>query len=101
MFGETPQFRAVIHGGSIVAGECGDSRRQITYLGDVLNTTARLEVLAKKLGIENIVSRHLLGQLTLPDSIVAVDLGRHNLKGVAKPIEVNALTEVGREASRT
>ena len=101
MFGETPRFRAVIHGGSIVAGECGDSRRQITYLGDVLNTTARLEVLAKQLGIENIVSRHLLGQLTLPDSIVAVDLGRHNLKGVAKPIEVNALIEVGREVSRT
>ena len=97
MFGETPRFRAVIHGGSVVAGECGDSRRQITYLGDVLNTTARLEGLAKQIGIENIISRYLLGQLTLPDGIVAEDLGLHGLKGVAKPIEVNALVEVGPE----
>lgn len=97
MFGETPRFRAVIHGGSVVAGECGDSRRQITYLGDVLNTTARLEALAKQIGIENIISRYLLGQLTLPDGIVAEDLGSHSLKGVAKPIVVNALVEVGPE----
>ena len=92
-FGETPRFRAVLHGGSVVAGECGDSRRQITYLGDVLNTTARLEALSKQLGVGNMISRHLLDQLTLPDGIAAEDLGRHTLKGVAEPIAVNALVD--------
>lgn len=96
-FGETPQFRVVVHGGSVVAGECGDSRRQITYLGDVLNTTARLEALAKQVGTENIISRSLLGQLTLPEDIVAEDLGVHSLKGVTDPIEVNALVEIEKE----
>ena len=38
-FGVTPRFRAALHGGPVVAGECGDSKRQITYLGDVLNVT--------------------------------------------------------------
>ena len=96
-FGGAPRFRAVLHGGSIVAGECGDSRRQITYLGDVLNTTARLEALSKQLGIDNLISRHLLDQLALPDSIVADDLGRHDLKGVAKPMAVNALVGAQRQ----
>jgi adenylate cyclase len=46
-FGVAPRFRVALHGGSVVAGECGDSKRQITYLGDVLNVAARLEQLAK------------------------------------------------------
>jgi len=96
-FGAAPRFHAVLHGGSIVAGECGDSRRQITYLGDVLNTTARLEALSKQLGIDNMISRHLLNQLALPDSIVAEDLGRHDLKGVAKPMAVIALVDAQRK----
>lgn len=90
-FGETPQFRAVLHGGSVVAGECGDSRRQITYLGDVLNTTARLEALSKQLGADNIISHKLLERLTLPAGIAVKDLGQHALKGVAEPIAVNEL----------
>lgn len=90
-FGEAPRFRAVLHGGSIVAGECGDSRRQITYLGDVLNTTARLEALSKELDVDSMISRHLLDQLALPDGIIAKDLGRHKLRGVAEPMKVNAL----------
>ncbi len=96
-FGEAPRFRAVLHGGPIVAGECGDSRRQITYLGDVLNTTARLEALSKQLGIDNMISRHLLDQLTLPDGIAAEEMGCHQLRGVVEPMAVNALITVLRD----
>lgn len=90
-FGHAPTFRAVLHGGSVVAGECGDSRRQITYLGDVLNTTARLEGLSKQLGAECMISNDLLQQTTLPGSITVTDLGQHTLKGVADPVAVSAL----------
>ena len=42
-FGEVPGLRAVLHRGSVVVGECGDSKRQIVYRGETLNTLARLE----------------------------------------------------------
>lgn len=90
-FGHAPAFRAVLHGGSVVAGECGDSRRQITYLGDVLNTTARLEGLSKQLDVECMISNDLLQHTTLPGSVTATDLGQHTLKGVADPVAVSAL----------
>ncbi|MDH3740655.1 MAG: adenylate/guanylate cyclase domain-containing protein [Hyphomicrobiales bacterium] len=90
-FGQAPAFHAVLHGGSVVAGECGDSRRQITYLGDVLNTTARLEGLSKQLDVDCMISNDLLQQTTLPGSITATDLGQHTLKGVAAPVAVSAL----------
>ena len=91
-FGQAPSFRTALHGGSVVAGECGDSRRQITYLGDVLNTTARLEALSKQLDVDCIISDHLLDQVRLPDGIKKNSLGQHRLKGVAEPFGVSALS---------
>jgi len=33
-----PKFRIGIHGGSVVAGEVGDHKREIVYFGDTINT---------------------------------------------------------------
>ncbi len=41
-FGVVPEFRAALHFGEIVAGEIGDLRREIAYVGDTLNVAARL-----------------------------------------------------------
>ncbi len=41
-YGLVPDFKAAIHFGSVTAGEIGVVKRDITYSGDVLNTTARL-----------------------------------------------------------
>ena len=90
-FGVAPRFRAVLHGGPVVAGECGSSRRQITYLGDVLNTTARLEALAKDLRVENLISDEILKRIALPDGVTVRDLEQHRLKGVAEPIRAWSL----------
>ena len=46
-FGTAPEIRVVLHAGPIVAGECGDAKLSIVYLGDTLNTAARLEETAK------------------------------------------------------
>ena len=42
-----PEFRAALHCGEIVAGEIGDVRREIAYVGDTLNVAARLLDAAK------------------------------------------------------
>jgi class 3 adenylate cyclase len=87
-FGAVPEFRAVINGGSVVIGETGDSRRQITYLGDVLNVTARLEEVAKTRGIDLAIAGPLFDQIDLPAGFSAVPLGALRLRGVAEPVNV-------------
>lgn len=48
-YGEVPRLRAALHGGTIVAAEIGVDRHKITYFGDTVNTTARLEGLCRTL----------------------------------------------------
>jgi adenylate cyclase len=75
----------------VSAGECGDSKRQITYLGDVLNVAARLEQLAKTIDADFVVSADMLLRLALPPNVHVLDRGEHTLKGVAKPLRVFSL----------
>lgn len=91
-YGAAPKFRAAIHCGSVVAGECGDSRRQITYLGDALNVTARLEGLARAQRFEMVISQRALSTVSLPKGLAAEDQGVFTLKGVREPMRVSTLT---------
>lgn len=91
LYGVTPRFRVALHGGSVSAGECGDSKRQITYLGDVLNVAARLEQLAKTIDADFVVSAEMLARLALPANVSVLDRGEHTLKGIAKPLHVFSL----------
>src|SRR5205085_11210965 len=83
-FGVKPRFRAALHGGPVVAGECGDSKRQITYLGDVLNVTARLEQLVKRIDAEFMISADMLLRLALTGDVRVLARGEHTLHGGAK-----------------
>jgi adenylate cyclase len=93
-FGQVPEFRAALHCGSIVTAEIGLERRKITYFGDVVNTTARLEALSKTLGVAVLVSGDLLACIgTLPDDLAADDLGVHAMRGRNEPLAVAAIRE--------
>ena len=85
-FGEKPVFRAALHGGEVVIGECGDSRKQITFLGDVLNTTARIEAAAKEENEQYLISDKLVEQLDVPKDIQFKATKPRNLKGVKESI---------------
>jgi class 3 adenylate cyclase len=90
-FGAVPGLRAVLHRGSVVVGECGDSKRQIVYRGETLNTLARLEALAKALG-KDVVASEPGHRLALPPGIQSEDLGEHELKGLPVPVRIVSLT---------
>lgn len=90
-FGVTPRFRVALHGGPVIAGECGDSKRQITYLGDVLNVAARLEQLAKAIDADFVVSADMLPRIAFPVDVHVLDRGEHTLNGVARPLHVFSL----------
>jgi adenylate cyclase len=76
-----PRFRGGLHGGTVTAGELGDLRRQIVFVGDILNTAARLEEYAKRTGRDLVVSGALLERLALPPGLVARRCGEIALRG--------------------
>jgi adenylate cyclase len=91
-FGVVPRFRGGLHGGTVTAGELGDLRRQIVFVGDILNTAARLEEYAKRTGLELVVSGALLDRLALPPGVAAVRCGDLALRGKEAPLTAYGLT---------
>lgn len=87
-----PTFRASLHCGEIVAGEIGDVRREIAYVGDTLNSAARLLDAAKEMGRDVLASEDLLAQATLPPEVRAEKLPTLSVRGRAQPLGVSALT---------
>lgn len=97
-FGQVPQLRAALHGGSIVTAEIGVDRHKITYFGDVVNTTARLETLSRSLDTPFLISTSLLQRLPpLPAGIRARSLGDHVIRGRDNQLAVSALERVDLE----
>ena len=58
-----PEFRAGIHCGPCVVTWVGELKREIVYIGDVLNTTARIQELCKRYELDFLVSEALLSRL--------------------------------------
>jgi adenylate cyclase len=93
-FGVLPEFRAALHCGEIVAGEIGDVRREIAYVGDTLNVAARLLDAAKTLGRDVLVSADLLQRTVLPPDLRAEPLPTLAVRGRAAPLEIAALDRI-------
>jgi adenylate cyclase len=90
-FGVAPEVRIVLHAGPVVAGECGDAKLSIVYLGDTLNAAARMEEAAKTLRHDRLISDALLARLDLPPSLRADPLGPIALRGRTQPMVLHAL----------
>ena len=80
-FGVVPRFRGGLHGGTVTGGELGDLRQQIVFVGDILNTAARLEEYAKRMSLDLVVSGALLERLALPEGVEAARCGELALRG--------------------
>jgi adenylate cyclase len=93
-FGCVPQLRVAIHGGHIVTAEIGVDHRKITYFGDTINTTARLEGLGKTLNRGVLISADLAGRLIMPLELKLEPLGEYDLKGRGQKLGVIALERV-------
>jgi adenylate cyclase len=91
-YGVDPDFRAALHCGEIVAGQIGDVRREIAYVGDTLNVAARLLDAAKSLGRDVLVSADLLARSALPADVVAEPLPTLAVRGREAPLEIAALS---------
>lgn len=91
-FGTVPEFRAALHCGEIVAGEIGDVRREIAYVGDTLNVAARLLEASKGLRRDVLASGELLAKVHLPAGLQAEALSTLSIRGRDAPLEIAALS---------
>jgi adenylate cyclase len=98
MYGAAPSFRTGIHSGRIVAGEIGDRRKQIVFVGDVVNTASRVQAEAKAREKNLVVSGALLARIDLPANVEARPLGAVQPKGKEQAVE---LFEIVRSTKRT
>lgn len=91
-FGLVPTFKAGLHSGEVVVGEIGIIKRDITYSGDVLNTTARIQGMCHELKSEVLASNDFLKSVSLPVQFVADAAGSFRLKGKERVVELYMLS---------
>ena len=91
-YGTEPRFRAAGHFGAIVAGQIGDTRREIAYVGDTLNVAARLLEATKTVGRDVVVSTELLDRSRLPAGLIAEPLPTLSMRGRKAPLSIAALS---------
>ena len=90
-YGAVPAFRTALHFGEIVAGEIGNVRREIAYVGDTLNVAARMLEATKSTGRDVLVSADLLKRAALPAGLKAEPLPTLTVRGREAPLAIAAL----------
>jgi adenylate cyclase len=93
-FGVVPSFWAGLHLGSVVTGEIGTIKHEIAFLGDTLNTAARIEQASKELRRQFLASAEVVLPLDLPNDIATESLGPIELRGIEDFVELYAMTRV-------
>lgn len=90
-YGLVPSFKAGLHCGRVIAGEVGIIKRDITYSGDVLNTTSRICNKCGELGEELLASSDVLSALQSMKAYLTKPLGSIKLKGKSREVLLNSL----------
>jgi adenylate cyclase len=92
-YGVVPRFKAGVHGGTVVTGELGFVKKEITYLGDVINTTSRIEAACNEFDKLFIVSDDILNKLAPGNEYVIQELGDIKFRGKEVPIGISSVEE--------
>ena len=66
-------------------------RDRIVFLGDTVNTTARLEQVARELDLPAIISGGLLRHTSMPAGLESFPLGQRRLRGKDLEVELHGL----------
>ena len=91
-FGTFPRFRAALHAGPLVIGELGEVKREITMIGDTMNTAARIEDAARAHELGYLASAAVVERAPMPAGIQAKPLGPVELRGKSGAVTLYALS---------
>jgi len=82
-----PEFKAGLHYGYVMAGEIGVIKRDIAFSGDVLNTTARIQSKCNELGVDILLSKVLLDQISTSNNFYQPqEIGMITLRGKSEQV---------------
>ena len=87
-----PSFRTGIHCERAVAGEIGNRRKQIVFVGDFVNTASLAQAEAKTRGMDLVVTGQLLERPDLQPNHDARPLGVVRRKGKDQSVELFEVT---------
>lgn len=90
-FGTTVHCRAGLHCGPVVAGEMGSVKKEIVFLGDTVNTAARIQEFCRQTGHRVLASATLVDRLELPSDMSKRPLGDLRLRGKESEVVLYAL----------
>ncbi len=85
-YGLVPSFKAGLHYGYVLAGEVGIIKRDITFSGDVLNTTSRIQGKCRELNTDILASADLLTAVSLKGKYEVKQMGTIPLRGKEKEV---------------
>ena len=98
-FGVAVNFRAGLHCGPVVTGEMGTVKKEIVFLGDAVNTAARIQELCRETGDRAIASADLVERLDLPPGVAKRPLGDLRLRGKGAELTLYALAKASQKAT--
>jgi adenylate cyclase len=99
-FGAAINVRAGLHCGPVVTGEMGSLKKEIVFLGDTVNTAARIQDLCRQTGDRVLASADLIDRLELPPGLAKRSLGDLRLRGKGADLALYALTRAPQRAHR-
>lgn len=88
-YGLVPEFKAGIHEGLCMVGELGVLKKEISFYGDLINSTARIQGLCNEKNAELLVSDALLNLVRDKGFYTIERLGSVSLKGRVSTIEIS------------
>ncbi len=87
-YGFVPRFKAGAHSGKVVVMWVGDHKKEIMYVGDVLNTAKRIQSECDRLSTDFLISGESLERFPDLNLDIFTPAGTVLLKGKSKPVEL-------------
>jgi adenylate cyclase len=84
-----------MHGGPVVIGEVGDSRRAIVYFGETVGIAVALQGACKRVGHDFLVSADLMDKLRIGGELSSRPLGPIELFPDGTTVDAYALSREG------
>lgn len=93
IYGLIPTFKTGIHLGEVTTGEIGVIKKEITFSGNVLNTTARIRGLCKIYNVDLLASEEFVQALETNGTFRLIELGEAELRGKNEKVNLFTITE--------
>ncbi|WP_109300904.1 adenylate/guanylate cyclase domain-containing protein [Aquimarina sp. AU474] len=90
-YGMIPEFKAGLHGGTLMVTEVGVIKKEIAYHGDVINTSARIQAECNTYEVLLLISEKLLKDLKIHSNLSTEFLGSVLLKGKQEKVKIHTI----------